>query len=61
MLVDIFLLGVVNAHKRLDGLDHALRIPNEIAISVLRLKAFRNSRQQPCEVEDLTMRPAHCS
>ena len=60
MLVDIFLLRVVNAHEGLDGLDDALRIPNEVAICVLRLKAFRNPRQQPCEVEDLTMRPAHC-
>lgn len=60
MLVDIFLLRVVNAHKGLDRLDDALRIPNEIAISVLRLKALGNPSQQPCKVEDLTMRPAHC-
>ena len=59
MLVDIFLLRIVNAHEGLDGLDDALRISNEIAVSVLGLKAFRKPRQQPCEVEDFTMRPAH--
>ena len=40
MLVDIFLLRVVNAHERFDGLDDALRIANEIPIGVLRLKAI---------------------
>ncbi len=61
MLVDIFLLHVVNAHKGLDRLDNPLCVSNEVTISILGLQALRNSRQQSSQMEDLTMRPAHCS
>lgn len=43
MLIDIFLLRVMNAHEGFDGLDDALRISYEIAIGI--------PPRQPYEVE----------
>lgn len=34
MLVDVFLLGIVETHKRLYRLDDALRVADEVAVSV---------------------------
>ena len=58
-LVDILFLRVVEAHQRLDRLDHPLRVADEIAVDVLRRQAFGEAGEQPREVQDLAMRAAH--
>lgn len=47
MFIDVFLLGVVNAHQRLDRFDDALRIADQIAVDLPRIHAIREPRQQP--------------
>ena len=38
VLVDVFFLGVVDAHKGLDRLDHALRVADQIAVGILVIR-----------------------
>ena len=58
-LVDIFLLGGVEAHQGLDRLDQALGIANEVAVDLFRRQVSGDAGKQPGEMQDLAMRAAH--
>ena len=60
MLVDVLLLRVVDAHERLDRLDDALGVADEVSIGVSGGETIRHARQQPGLMDDLAVRPAHC-
>jgi len=49
----------MDAHQRLDGLDDALGIADQIAIDVLQRQIVDQPRQQPGQVQDFAVRPAH--
>ena len=61
MRVDVLFLRIVEAHKGLDGLDHALGIADQISIGISRHQASRNAIQQPGQMKDFPVRAAHCA
>ena len=61
VLINVFLLGVVDPHQGLDRLDHALRISDEISIGIFGSEACLELSQQTRQMDDLAVRPAHCT
>jgi hypothetical protein len=53
-------LGIVNAYERLDGLDDALGVPDQVTVCVLGPQAVSDPPQQPRQVHDFPVRSAHC-
>ena len=49
----------MHAHQRLDRLDHLLGVSNEIAVEFLRRQVLDHAGEQPGEMQDLAVRPAH--
>jgi len=61
MLINIFLLRIMNSHQSLDRLDDALRIAHKISIDISWSKPFRNTIEQTREMLDFTMGTTHRS
>ncbi len=59
MLINIFFLGIVKAHQRFTRLDHPLRVPDKVAVDVLRPHGIGKSGEQPGEMHDLAVSAAH--
>ena len=59
VLVDVFLLRIVNAHEGLDRFDDALRVADEVAVRIARREPFGEAAEQTAEMHDLAMGPAH--
>ena len=59
VLVDVLFLGIVNPHKRFDGFDDSLRVPDQVAVDVLRTEPIDQATQQSRHVQDLAMGAAH--
>src|SRR6266853_1881241 len=58
-LIDVLLLRGMHAHQGLDRLDDPLGVADEIAVDILRRQVLHNTRQQPRQMQDLAMGPAH--
>ena len=50
VFINILFLRVVQAHQGLDRLDHPLRIPHDIAVSIGRGQIFGKAADEACEV-----------
>ena len=59
MLVDHLFLRDVNPDKRLDRFDRPLDVTDEIAVCIANIQSIRATCEQPAEMKDLPMRPAH--
>jgi hypothetical protein len=59
MLVDVLLLGIVQAHQGLDRLDHALGVTDEVAVCVGGRQVPGEAVDEAREVQDLAVRAAH--
>jgi len=59
MLVNVFLLSVVDTHKCVDRFNDTLRISNQIAVYVLRQKTISEPLQETRHVNYLAVRSAH--
>ena len=59
VLINVFLLGVVDPHQGLDRLDHTLRISNEVSIGVFGRQAGLELSKKTRQMDDLAMRSAH--
>ena len=49
----------MEAHQSLDRLYQSLGIANEIAVDFLRWQVLGDAGEQPGEMQDLAVRPAH--
>src|SRR5580704_57545 len=58
-LVNVLLLGIVNAHEAFDGFDDPLRVPDHIAVRLIWVQAIRQARQEPRQMTNLAMCAAH--
>ena len=59
VLVDVFFLGVMNTHKRLDRFDDTLRVANEIAVRIVGRQPVGNVAQKAAEMHDFAMGSPH--
>jgi hypothetical protein len=59
ILVDIFFLRTVQPNERLDGLDDALGIADQIAIGILGAKPKGRALKKPCQMLDFPVGAAH--
>ena len=59
VLINVFLLGVVDPHQGLDQLDHTLRISDEVSIGIFGREAGLKLSQKTRQMDDLAMRSTH--
>ena len=59
MLINVFLLGVVDPHQGLDRLDHTLRISNEVSIGIFGRQSGLELSQKTRQMDDLAVRSTH--
>ena len=60
VLVDVLLLRIVDAHKRFDGFDDALPVPDQVTVGVVWAEPISEAGQEPRHVQNLAMGAAHC-
>ena len=59
ILVDIFFLRAVQTNDRLDGLDDALGVADQIAIGIFGAKPKGKALKKPCQMLDFPVGAAH--
>src|SRR5208282_765319 len=60
LLIDIFLLGVMDTHERLNCFNDALSVSDQIMVRVLDSESIGEPAQKPCHMYNLAVRSAHC-
>ena len=59
VLINVFLLGVMDPYQGLDRLDHTLRVSNEVSIDIVGGQSGLELSQKPRQMDDLAMRSTH--
>ncbi len=59
VLINVFLLGVVDPHQGLDQLDYTLRVSNEVSIGIVGRQARLELSQKTRQMDNLAMRSTH--
>jgi hypothetical protein len=59
VLIDVLLLGVMEAHQGFDGLDDTLPVADQVAVRIRGSEVACQPVQQARQMHDFAMRPAH--
>jgi hypothetical protein len=61
LLVDIFLLGIMDTHERFNPFNDTLGVPDQIMVRILSSEAISKPSQKPRHMYNLAVRSAHCA
>jgi len=61
LLVDIFLLGIMDTHERFNPFNDTLGVPDQIMVRIMSSEAISKPSQKPRHMYNLAVRSAHCA